>query len=221
MTGKRSANRGGGEESLRICLYSSMQIAPLARFSGVAGAGGREQPCQPPGPGEAHSSGQSVSGDVRPTYKPQLCCPPRHLPSLLGLLSCPFAVSAVGSWTRLSVPNFKASRELWPDLHREGSTVGQGGDQQPQSFPALSDGVELLCLAIEEHPPGGTNVRRELGPLICLLALHTRGSNKGCGRPAAHSRQRLRDARHFARCWGKMDAKPVLRKLPVYGRRPS
>lgn len=142
MTGKRSATSGGGEESLRVCLYSSPQIAPFVCLSGVAGAGGRQQPCQPPEPGEAHASGQNVSGDVISTYKPQLCCPPCHLPSLLGLLSCPFAVSAVGSWTRLSVPSFKASRELWPVLNREGSTVGQGGDQQPQSFPAGLWGTE-------------------------------------------------------------------------------
>lgn len=134
----------------------------MSILSEAAGRGGSEHlfPHLPPKSGEARSSRQNMSG-MSYLLRRQLCCPPCHLPSLLGLPSCPSVASAVGHWTWLSVPRNKLAGELWPDLSREGTTTGQGGNQWPhasQQVPVmLNDWAGFLCIG-----SGGTPSRTTL-----------------------------------------------------------
>lgn len=124
----------GGGKSSRTYSYSSSQITPSVCLSGIAGSGRKEghspSPHSPPNLARLRLSRECVWGcqtDLPGTTL--LSSLPTAFP--LGLPSRPFAASAVGSWTWLSVPRRKGSRELRPGFSREGRPAGQGGDRQP------------------------------------------------------------------------------------------
>ena len=160
MTGKWSAPSGGVGAHIKNSLYSNY-ITLFVHFEWGSQYQGKNTLLlhQSTDSGETHFSRQNVSG-MSDLLTRQLCCPPFHLPPLLDLRSQSSVASAVGIWTQLSVARNKLAGELWPDLNREGSTVGQAGTQQPQCFPASPHDTEWLgrvsvCrqwrLTLQEH----------------------------------------------------------------------
>lgn len=84
--------------------------------------------------------------------------PASDLPSPLGLPPCPFAASAVGSRTWLSVPRSKVSGEPPPGLAGRGALWGR---------------AQFLCTATEEHPPGTPVTGEQAFPPAYSLSPHS------------------------------------------------